>query len=48
VQLVDRPRLAPKLRLHFLERAGIDQVAQLFLSEQLAQKIAVERQRLRA
>ena len=39
--------VAAQLRLDLLERAGVDQVAQLLLAEQLAQQVAVERQRLR-
>ena len=34
--------------LDLLERAGVDQLAQLLLAEQLAQQVAVERQRRRA
>ena len=34
--------------LDLLERVGVDQVAQLLLAEQLAQQVAVERQRRRA
>jgi hypothetical protein len=48
VQLVGRAGLAAQPALDFLERAGIDQVAQLLLPEQLAQQVAVERERLRA
>ena len=42
--------LGPKLEvvLDLLERAGVDQVAELLLPEQLAQQLAVERQRRRA
>ena len=48
VQLVGVARGAAQLRLDLLERSGVEQVAQLLLPEQLAQEIAVERQRLRA
>ena len=44
------PHLGPELEvvLDLLERAGVDQVAKLLLPEQLAQQIAIERQRRRA
>ena len=48
VQLVRVARSAAQLRLDLLERAGVEQLAQLLLSEQLAQQVAVERERLRA
>ena len=35
-------------RLHLLERVGVEQLPQLLLAEQLAQEVAVERERLRA
>src|SRR5918996_2590337 len=35
-----------QLRLYLRERSRVDQLAQLFLPEQLAQKVTVERQRL--
>src|SRR5205823_3551336 len=47
VQLVRRARLAAELVLDLRERAGVDQVAQLLLAEQLPQQVAVERKRLR-
>ena len=34
-----------QLVFHALERAGVDQLAQLLLAEQLAQQVAVERER---
>ena len=34
--------------LDLIQRAGVDQLAQLLLAEQLAQQVAVERQRRRA
>ena len=40
-------RERPQRRLHLGERAGVDQLAQLLLAEQLAQQVAVERERLR-
>ena len=40
--------VAAQLVLDLVERARVDQVAQLLLPEQLAQQVAVERQRLRA
>src|SRR5581483_1566224 len=48
VQVVGRLRIALELPLDLVDRIRIEQVAQLFLAEQLAQEIAVERQRLRA
>ena len=47
MQLVGRAGAAAQLLLDLLERAGVEQVAQLLLAEQLAQQVAVERQRLR-
>src|SRR6185312_14417359 len=47
VQLVGRARLAAELALDLVERARVDQLAQLLLAEQLAQQVPVERQRLR-
>src|SRR5207245_9334770 len=47
VKRVARARVAAELRLDLLQGAGIDQVPQLLLPEQLAQEVAVERQRLR-
>ena len=42
-------RASPReLLLHLLERLGVEQVAKLLLPEQLAQQVAVERERLRA
>ena len=43
VQLVRVARLAAELRLDLLERAGIDQLAQLLLAEQLLEQVTVER-----
>ena len=40
-------RLTRQRGLDLVERAGIEQVAQLFLAEQLAEEVAVEGQRLR-
>ena len=48
VQLVGIARIAGQLPLDLGERIGIDQLAQLLLAEQLAQQVAVERERLRA
>ena len=48
VQLIGVSRRAAQLRLDLLEGAGVEQVAQLLLAEQLAQQVAVERERLRA
>ena len=47
VQPVRILRLTRQRGLDLVERAGIEQVAQLFLAEQLAEEVAVERQRLR-
>ena len=47
VQLVGRARVARELRLDLGERLRIEQVAQLLLPEQLAEQVAVERERLR-
>ena len=47
VQLIGGASFAAELLLHLRERAGVDQVAQLLLAEQLLQQVAVERQRLR-
>ena len=48
VQLVGVPRLRAQRRLDLRERARVEQVAELLLAEQLAQQLAVERERLRA
>src|SRR6266851_561103 len=48
VQLVGVARVAAQLRLDLLDCVRIEQVAELFLPEQLAQEVTVERQRLRA
>ena len=48
VETVRIARRAMQLRLDLLDRPGVEQVAQLLLAEQLAQQVAVERQRLRA
>ena len=40
-------RERPQRRLDLGERVGVDQLAQLLLAEQLAQQVAVERERLR-
>ena len=48
MQLVGVARVAAELRLDLGERVGVDQLAQLLLAEQLAQQVAVERERLRA
>src|SRR5207244_12796479 len=45
-QLVGVARGAAQLRLDVLDRAGVGQVAELFLPEQLAQQVTVERQSL--
>ncbi len=47
VQLVGGAGVAGELRLDVGERDRVDQLAQLLLAEQLAQQVAVERQRLR-
>ena len=47
VELVGRARIAGELRLHLGQRVRVEQVAQLLLAEQLAQEVAVERERLR-
>ena len=39
--------LTDQTLLHLLQRAGIEEVTQLLLAEQLAEEVAVERQRLR-
>ena len=46
VQLVGVARIAGQLPLDLGERVGVDQLTQLFLAEQLAQEVAVERERL--
>src|SRR5262249_2567670 len=46
-QLVRRARRPAQLALDILDRLRIEQVAQLLLPEQLAQQVAVERERLR-
>ena len=43
VQLVGSPRAAAQLLLDVGERAGVDQVAELLLTEQLAEQVAIER-----
>ena len=48
MQLVGVARAAAQLLLDLRERVRVDQLAQLLLAEQLAQQIAVERERLRA
>ena len=48
VELVGRARIAGKLRLHLGQRRRVEQVAQFLLPEQLAEEVAVERERLRA
>ena len=48
VQLVGRARIAGELRLDLGQRVRVEQVAQLLLAEQLAEEVAVERERLRA
>ena len=48
VELVRVPRHGPERALDVGERAGVDEVAELLLAEQLAEELAVERQRLRA
>ena len=48
---VPRPQLLGavlQVVLHLLQRAGVDEVAQLLLPQQLAQQLAVQRQRHRA
>src|SRR4029453_16285802 len=47
VQLVGRARLTAQLLLDLHQRARVDQISELLLSEQLAQQVAVERKRLR-
>ena len=48
MHLVRIARRPAQLRLDLLQRAGVDQVAQLLLAEELAEQVAVERERLRA
>ena len=48
VELVGRSGLAAKLPLDLVDRVGVEQVAQLLAAEQLAEQVAVERERLRA
>ena len=48
MQAVGVLRRAAQLGLDLLDRARVEQVAELLLAEQLAQQVAVERQRLRA
>jgi hypothetical protein len=48
VQLVGVPRLRQQRALDLSERAGVDQVPELLLAEQLPEQLAVERERLRA
>ncbi len=48
MQLVGRARVAAQLALDLVDGVAVEQVAQLLLPEQLAQQVAVERQRLRA
>ncbi len=48
MQLVRAPRTALQLPLDLRDGVGVEQVAKLFLPQQLAQQIAVERERLRA
>ena len=47
VQLVGARRRSAQLPLDVLDGVTVEQVAQLLLPEQLAQQVAVERQRLR-
>src|SRR5581483_2039184 len=47
VELVDGGGLAAELPLHLLDGVAVEEVAQLLLPEQLAEQVAVERQRLR-
>ena len=47
VQLVGRARIAGELGFHLGQRVRVEQIAQLLLPEQLAQEVAVERERLR-
>ena len=48
MQLVGVARGTAKTALHLLDRLRVEQVAQLLLAEQLAQELAVERERLGA
>ena len=48
MQFVRASRAALQLPLDLLDGIGVEQVAQLFLAQQLAQQVAVERERLRA
>src|SRR5439155_11588810 len=48
VELVRCPRYPAQLALDVLDRVRVEQVAQLLLTEELTQQIAVERERLRA
>src|SRR5581483_6238555 len=48
VELVGRGRTPAQLSLHLRDRVAVEQVSQLLLAEQLAQQLAVERERLRA
>ena len=47
MELLGVARHRPQRRLDLGERVGVDQLAQLLLAEQLAQQVAVERERLR-
>ena len=48
MQLVRAPRRSAQLRLDLVERARVDQLAQLVLAEELLEQIAVEREHLGA
>ena len=48
MQLVRCSWIAAQIRLDLLQRARVDEVAELLLAEQLPEQVAVERQRLRA
>ena len=47
MQIVCITRLAPQLALDLVHRVRVEQVAELLLAQELAQEVAVERQRLR-
>ena len=48
MELVRVSRRAPKRKLHLLDGPGVEQVAELLDPHQLAEELAVERERLRA
>jgi len=48
VQLVRASRRAAKLPFDVLDGLGVEQVSELLLAEQLAEQVAVERERLGA